>query len=422
MLALLVLAWTWPITQRMIADGDFPEHLAVATSIVEHPSVPAPHFLFFGSVALLMMAAPVTAQAAGEIVISLLHVGAALFILWYLRQASGRVSPATMALALGLLIVGPILPIPLEQSVALVGYFPPNPYHNATYTTAKPFCLWLLVVAAAALRGERRSIAAALAAVTLTAVSKPNYLTCLVPALGIGALARTARRRPVRWASVLAISTLATLIVLVMQWLYAGNNVAVIVAPFAALSFHTPIGPGLVWQLLGAVAFPAVVVLCWPRLLIERQDLSLAWGAAAVAFAEGYLLAEAAPRTDHGNLLVAASQGVFVLMVASAVALASIPAARSAWRTRLAWGVFALHLASGLRHVSWKLDAVDWARPLTAVALVATGVWVWRTTGKAPGSSPGLPAPASRLESPSFDEQRRNRRPLQKDAGGRSCH
>jgi hypothetical protein len=378
MLALLVLAWTWPITHAMIDDGDFPEHLSVAARIVDQPSIPAPHFLFFGSVAALMAAVPgVTAPAAGQIVISALHLGTALLILWYLRRATGRVTPAAMAAAAALLVAGPILPLSVAESLSLVGYFPPNPYHNATFTAAKPFCIWLLIVAAAALHGERRSLAAAVAAVLLTAISKPNYLTCLVPALVAVAVTRRARRQPVHWTGVLAISGVATLAVLVMRWFYAENDVAVIVAPFVALGFHTPIGPGLVWQLLGAVGFPLTVVLCRPRLLLERRDLALAWGAAAIAFAEGYLLAEGPPRTDHANLLVAASQGVFVLMVASVAALLSAGPALSAWRTRAAWVVLALHVAGGVRHVFWKMDSVHWAQPLTAVALVALVVWWW---------------------------------------------
>lgn len=378
MLALLVLAWTWPITHAMIDDGDFPEHLSVAASIVAHPSIPAPHFLFFGSVAALMAAVPgVTAPAAGQVVISALHVGTALLILWYLRRATGRVTPAAIAAAAALLVVGPILPMSVEESLSLVGYFPPNPYHNATFTAAKPFCVWLLVVAAAALHGERRSVAAAVAAVLLTAISKPNYLTCLVPVLAAIAVTRSARRQPVHWTGVLAISGVATLAVLVMRWFYAENNVAVLVAPFVALGFYTPIGPGLVWQLLGAVGFPLTVVLLRPRVLLERRDLALAWGAAAIAFAEGYLLAEGPPRTDHANLLVAASQGVFVLMVASVAALMSAGPTLSAWRTVAAWAVFALHVAGGVRHVMWKLDAVHWAQPVTAAVLVALVVWWW---------------------------------------------
>jgi hypothetical protein len=201
-----------------------------------------------------------------------------------------------------------------------------------------------------------------------------------VPALVAGAVARTGLRRPVYWPGVLAVSASATLAVLGMRALYAENNVSVLVAPFAALSFYMSIGTGLVWPLLGAVAFPLTVVVCWPRVLRERPDLALAWGASAIGFAEGYLLAEGPPRTDHANLLVAASQGVFVLMVASGAALLSrMREAPSDWRYRVAWGVFALHLLGGIRHVGWKLEARHWAQPFTVAVFIALVVWWWTT-------------------------------------------
>ncbi len=384
-LSLLVSAWTWPLTRTMIDSGDFPDHLAVAATIVEHPSLPAPHFLFFGAVAVLMMALPgLSAPAAGMIVIAVLHVATALLIGWYLRRASGEVSPATIVVAAALLVVGPILPLWFAPTQYLVGYFPPNPFHNATFTTAKPFCLWLLLVAAAAVGSARRSdrrlglAVGGAAAVVLTAISKPNYLTCFVPALVAYAAWRQLTHRAVNWTVVAAIALPAMAAVLLMQRLYGGKDITVVVAPFAALSYYVAIGPGLVWQLLGAIAFPIAVAALWPHQTLRRPDLVLAWGAAMVAFAEGYLLGEAGTKMDHANLLVGASQGVFVLMVASAAALLSLaPAASMGERLKraLAWIVFALHLTGGLRHVLLKVTVDDWRHPLTYIAVAAVLIW-----------------------------------------------
>jgi hypothetical protein len=389
-LSLLVSAWTWPLTRKMIDSGDFPDHLAVATTIVEHPSLPAPHFLFFGAVAVLMMALPgLSAPAAGMTVIAVLHVATALLIGWYLRRASGEVSPATLVVAAALLVVGPILPLSFGPTQYLVGYFPPNPFHNATFTTAKPFCLWLLLIAAAAVGSDRRSDRRAglavggAAAVVLTAISKPNYLTCLVPALIAYAGWRRLTHRAVHWTVVAAITLPAVAAVLLMQRLYGGKDITVEIAPFAALSYHVIIGPGLAWQLLGAIAFPIAVGALWPQLVLHRADLVLAWGAAMIGFAEGYLLGEAGTRMDHANLLVAASQGVFVLMVASAAALLSLPRAASTaegLKRAVAWVVFALHLMGGLRHVLVKMAVDDWRHPLTYIAVAAVVIWSLATS------------------------------------------
>jgi len=375
LIALLALAWSWPIAQKMIDDGDFPTHLRVAESIVAHPSLPAPHFLFFGAVAAVMAVPPgVPARAAGLIVVSLLSTATALFIAWYLAREWRSTALRATAAAVALLITGPILPWSLEPDQYLVGYFASNPYHNATFTTSKPFCLWLVIVAAATLGAGRRGLVwAGLAATLLTAISKPNYLTCLVPALVVAAAWQVARRRPVAWGALAAIVVPATAAVLLMQIVYGERDMSVVVAPFKALSFFVPIGPSLVSQFLGALAFPLAVAVLWPRLL-GRADLALAWGAALVAFAEAYLLGEAGQRIDHGNLLVAASQAVFVLMAVSTAAFGALPSATRVSdyaRRAVAWGLFALHLAGGLRHVGAKMNLRDWEHPVTLLLLAA---------------------------------------------------
>lgn len=54
---------------------DFPSHLKTAEQVAASPYVPAPHFLFFGSVATLLVIFPrLTSTAAGLIVISSIHV------------------------------------------------------------------------------------------------------------------------------------------------------------------------------------------------------------------------------------------------------------------------------------------------------------------------------------------------------------
>jgi hypothetical protein len=131
-----------------------------------------------------------------------------------------------------------------------------------------------------------------------------------------------------------------------------------------------------VLQLLGTLAFPLAVIVLWPRLL-ARAELGLAWGAAVVAFAEAYLLGESGQRMNHGNLLVAASQAVFVLMVVSAAAFASLPAPdRTSERVRraIAAALFVLHLVGGARHVGAKMNVRDWWHLPTLVLLVGCAI------------------------------------------------
>jgi hypothetical protein len=380
---LLVSAWTLPLTQREIIDGDFPSHLRTAEEVAARPHIPAPHFLFFGSVASLLMVFPaLSPKTAGIIVISLIHLLTVLFLHWYLRRETGSVSLSTIAVTMALLMVGPIIPPSIDLTLFLMGFFTPNPYHNATFITAKPFCLLLLWAAAEVFRGNsgRGVIVLQVVAVLLAAISKPNYIVCIAPAaLGL-ALWRRRQHRPVHWRA-LAVLTLAAAGVTVVAALAYGaegeEGVAVIVAPFAVLRFHTEIGLSLVAKLLASIAFPVAVAAMWPALL-RRPELWLAWAATLMGLGQGYLLAEAGPRIDHANLLVGASQAVFVLMVVSAGTLLSLPSATSTpeqLRRLFAWGLFLMHVGGGYRHVLLRLRPGSWVEPLSALALVALVVW-----------------------------------------------
>ena len=381
---LLALAWTLPISRHEITDGDFPSHLKTAEEVAASPHIPAPHFLFFGSVASLLMIFPrVTSAAAGIIVISLMHALSVLVILWHLRRESGIVSLGTILVAAALMIVAPILPPQMHPSVFLIGFFSPNPYHNATFITSKPFCLLLLLAVAAAFRPNagRSVVGWLVVTVLLAAISKPNYIVCVVPAACLFALWRQRRHEPVRWPAVVTLILMAAIVVVVAARAYrteGSEGATIVLAPFAVLRFYTDIGPSLLGKLLASVAFPLAVVAMWPELL-RRPDVWLAWAATIVGVGQGYLLAEAGPRMDHANLLVGASQAVFVLMVVSAGAFMSLPSAVDTTERLRRWcavGVLLLHVASGYRHVSLKVLPSAWIEPLTAVTIVVLIAWI----------------------------------------------
>jgi hypothetical protein len=380
----LVLAWTLPLSIHEIADSDFPSHLKTAETIAATGHIPVLHFLFFGSVAgLLLIFRGLSSATAGIIVISLVHLLTVLVIHWFLCREAGLASLRTILATTTLLIVAPIVPPPFNPSVYLMGYFTPNPYHNATFITSKPFCLLLLLAVAAVFRPNagRRVLVLQIVAVLLAAISKPNYIVCVVPAALVFALWRRWRHQPVRWSAVAILTLTAAIVVVVAERVYGAVGEAsgpVILAPFAVLRFHTDIGLSLAAKLLASIAFPLALVAMWPMLL-RRPELWLAWTAATIGLGQGYLLAEAGPRIDHANLLVGASQAVFVLMVVSAGALLSLPRAADLTeriRRVSVWGLLLLHVVSGYRHVLLKLNPSAWVEPLSAVALVVLVVWV----------------------------------------------
>lgn len=372
--ALPVLAWTLPITTRMIADGDFPEHLRLATAVAASPHLPAPHFLFFVAVALVMTILPVSVQTAGIVVISLAHVGSAALIARYLARSAPAASLASLVTATtAVAIAGPVLPPFVQPDLFLMGYFPQSAYHNATFIVSKPFCLLLALTAADMFRATASSAlpVRTIAAVVLTAIAKPNYLLSLVPAAVIQAWPRLPRRRT-NVLGFLALVIATGLVALTMRVAYADGAVEVVVAPFAVLRLYAPLDVSLAGKLLAAVAFPLVVLLAWPRHAIRRPEVTLAWLAALIAVSQGYLLAEPGARLDHANLLAGGPQAVFVLLAVSAGALLSLPAASSVWQLALraaAWLTLALHVAGAYRHAAVKVPSpLD--GPLVVISLL----------------------------------------------------
>jgi hypothetical protein len=380
----LVAAWSLPVATRVMHAGDYPEHLRIAAAVAAAPHIPVPHFLYFISVAAVMTVVPgVSVTVAGIVVTTGFLLATAVVVWWYLRRTAPETLPAiAVPLTLALLIVGPILPPVVRPDVFLIGFFVPNPYHNATIIAARPFALGLAICAAAALgRGEinvRWWVAAG--AVIASAVSKPNYLLCLVPALAVVAAAHLVTRRPIRWPLLLAILVPAALLVWVLREAYGTRGVEVVLAPFAALRLHTPIDASLALKFAASLAFPLTVVILWPRALTTHGELALAWVALGVAVLQGILLAEPGPRIDHANLLAGASIAAFVLMVTSCSAVLAARSVRGGAETvrlALAWTVFAFHLWGGFRHLLVTMMTPErWLTPLGYAAIAIAAAWL----------------------------------------------
>ena len=380
----LVTAWSVPIATRMIGTGDYPDHLRTGAAVAARPHLPAPHFLYFASVAAVLKLAPgLPLRLAGIATTTFFVLATAIAIFFYLRRTGHHTSDAAIVwLTLALLMVGPVLLPAVTPDVFLIGFFVPNPYHNATIITARPFAVALLGCAAAAVAwgGFRARPWAAAALVGLSAAAKPNYLLCLVPAVAIVAAVRAGLRHPVRWGMVASIVVPAGVLVLLMREAYGARGMEVIVAPFAALRYHTAIDSTLALKFVASVAFPLTVLLLWPRLIAAHGELVLAWLAMIIAVLQAYLLAEAGPRIDHVNLAAGASLAVFVLMVASCGALlARPPTSRRSDIARLgiATVVFALHVWGGYRHLFVTMTTPQrWFGPLGYVAVAMAAIWI----------------------------------------------
>ena len=373
---MLGLAWGGPIVVRMIGDGDFPFHLEAARQFAATGIVTMPHFLLQvllgGALATGFFA---SADPVGVVFFCALYAGTAGLICWYVaggsRSAGGLISSVLLALAV--LVAAPILPRE-EPSLFLIGYFPPNAYHNPTMLVAKPLLVlaFMSAIAAVTRTGGFRAREMALLAgpIMLLGLAKPNYLGCLIPVMLVAGTWATARGRPISWSRVMAVCAAAVLTLATSYLLYRSDELgfqsSIVFAPLEVIALYAPVdGMTIAGSLVASLAFPMAVTAMWPRAAIHDIGMRVAWGATAVGLFISYFLAEGGGRLDHGNFLWTGQMAVFVLFVVAAAFVRSNLQVTSAstvmFGRALAVGVILLfHVESGIRHAAVKLESWRW--------------------------------------------------------------
>lgn len=371
--AILAVAWGGPMMGRMVHDGDFPFHIAAAEHFAQNGTVTMPHFLLQVLLGIVLATGAFASTATAAVVFFCgLYAAAGAAVCWFVARGGGSKGAlaASVALTLAVLMAAPILPRG-EPELFLIGYFPPNVYHNPTMLMAKPLLVFAFVCVLAAL--TRVGTLGALEAwslaipVVLLGLAKPNYLGCIVPVLVAGGAWSRLRGRAVSWARIAVVCIAAVATLASTYLLYESRDLGgVVFAPFQVIAVYAPVDAlSIVRGLAGSLAFPLAVTLMWPRAAAADLTMRAAWGGTLVALFFSYFLAEGGVRLDHGNFLWTGQMGVFVLFLAAAAFVRrhlhlSSPSAVMFGRM-LAIGVILLfHVESGLRHAGLKMDVGQW--------------------------------------------------------------
>lgn len=370
----LALAWAGPITLRVIQDFDFPFHLATAESFAANGEITVPHFLFQVALGgLYATGAFPSIESAALLFLCTLHVATAAIICWFIARGSrgpGALA-ASAVLAVLVLMSGPILAGAVDFNSYLIGYFPPNAYHNPTMILAKPLLLSLLaavmVVTRTSIPNARELVMLSLP-VGILGLAKPNYIGCLVPVIGLTAVSRWRSGQPISWQRVTAfcgagVGVVAGILVLYGTLSDAGSGIQF--APFAVLELHQAVNPvTIVAMLLASIAFPLAAVALWPRAIWRDMPSRLALTALPIALLISYGLAEAGDRMGDGNFLWTGQMAVFVAFVTTAafarVQLSSRPTWSSVLKGGALAGVLALHVDGGIRHALLNVPQDYW--------------------------------------------------------------
>jgi hypothetical protein len=299
-----------------------------------------------------------------------LLITAVLIARWIGRELVSAPSAARLAamtiIPVALLIAQPVLTFgPLQRDPWLIGYFPPNQFHNPTTIASKPLALALFTIGVQALFSRARSTALFVGACALLVIAsglvKPSFLMAFLPAV---ALLACLRRRRADWRLVIGGLALPAIALLISQYGFhyrmGASGQTVLWAPLVVIGFYSPVDPlTIAWKIVASIVFPLTVVIAFPALLRDGR-MRLAWFTFAAGAAFGYLFAEGGGQADAGNFLWSGQLAAFVLFTVCAAALVrcvSLDARTSAVWTRGAACVTALawHVVSGVRHlhVSW---------------------------------------------------------------------
>ncbi len=264
-----------------------------------------------------------------------------------------------IALPLALMIATPVFLLALEDGLYYFGYVGITSYHNPTNNVLKPLALLLIPWAVRWAEGKRLAPAEILLMALLVLAStliKPNFLICLLPAVGIQSLARLIRRESIDWRGLVLGLGIPSVLVLGYEYLQAGfaDSGGIILLPFAVMkNFSGWLG----LKALLSVWFPLLVtILYW---LQARKDAGLVLGWLAFAFGAGYtyLLAEGGNRIFHGNFVWSGEIALFCLFVLSALFFFRQRAGGRAdkkWLAALLAG-FLLHILAGIIYYAYTL-------------------------------------------------------------------
>jgi hypothetical protein len=212
------------------------------------------------------------------------------------------------------------------DSYVYLGYTNLQTYHNPTINIIKPIAI-LLFWYALNIFAERWNypqgvVLTATAILTvLSAIAKPNYIICLVPALMVYAGIRFLRQRRFSWLLLFLGVLVPAGGVLVWQFTstYVSNTPvmtqsSIAIAPFVVISY---ISSWLLPKFFLSILFPLCVYLLYIRQSMKNTMLNLAWLVFLFGAFYAYFLIETGIRKYDVNFLWSAQISLFVLFVAS---------------------------------------------------------------------------------------------------------
>ena len=310
--------------------NDYPGYVDFSKHMAEVGSVTRSNFLYPLLVLVLHSILPFIGWTGAMLTVVLAaFVVTTWVVLWLFHLRFPELSFVKLLLiTFAIQLLGPIsLPIAIVNKHLYYGFLVPNLYHNASFILVKPLVLLHFILLSRALQNARNSWSMWLGLIVLlllSAVAKPNYLLCIVPASVVWYW--FIRRQSEVNLKVLVLGlVIPGVVILIGQYLftyYYGSvdteHSSIVLAPFAALATHSTF---LIWKFLLSTAFPLALLFFYWRSATNNNQLVGAWLLMIVGCGFAYLFAEDGARLSHMNFIWGAHIAAFVLFVYSVLAL-----------------------------------------------------------------------------------------------------
>lgn len=335
--------------------NDFPAHLAWAENIYSAPQkVPGFVIAHAGWEWAVFFTRQLfnTPWINSALVVNLVSVLATIVILYYFlrNKLSALLSGA---LSIGLLLVGPLAAFyPFDHLWYLGGYIWPNIYHNPTFLLLRPFAILQFYFAYEAIRGKKAAWPAIILAALVSlasAFAKPNYIICLLPALGIIALIRLLRKEAIDWKQLILGIGVPSVAILVWQYLlafYTNSDSQIVFSPFSVMALYSQ---NLLPKFFLSIVFPLIVTILYWKDAIKDPRIQLGWLSFAFGAICTYFIADAGILYPQGTFVFSGEITLFILFVSCIFFLAErkLPEKSTVSRFVILAAGF-LHLLSGI--------------------------------------------------------------------------
>jgi hypothetical protein len=254
--------------------------------------------------------------------------------------------------AASLTSIAPIMALAPIDNKFYFGYIGLADYHNPTMLLLRPLALISFIFAFRIFEKLRNPVwmmAVSALLVILSALAKPNYLLCILPAILVLGVIWTIRKKGWDWRLFLFGFAIPGVAVLIVQWWLAYSASASTGIMFNP-SIETHFSGYLVWKFLLSILFPLIATGLLFRMITKEPSVLVAW----IGFAAGtgmlYLLTESGNEKYSGNFGWGAE--VMLLLLFASIArycLRSFAGENPVlWKRLVIWGAFLLHLAAGV--------------------------------------------------------------------------